>query len=120
MTAVCGGTCTSIAIPFAGDAIAISPPAPRRRVPFSGALKHLLSSRFRRSSHSEVLHLQPNDLNQDSPESSPDSRADPVIFTARPFILPRPFAPRAEREAAAASMGLDASTWEALVSSGRV
>ena len=78
-----------------------------------------MPSRFRRSSQSEVLHLQPNELNQDSPESSPDSRADPDILEARRIILPRSFPPRAEREAAAASMGVDVSTCAKLVSSGR-
>lgn len=81
----------------------------------AGTLKHLLPSRFRRSSQSEVLHLQPNELNQDSPESSPDSRADPDILEARRIILPRSFPPRAEREAAAASMGVDVSTYNMLM-----
>jgi len=81
----------------------------------AGTLKHLLPSRFRRSSQSEVLHLQPNELNQDSPESSPDSRADPDILEARRHILPRSFPPRAARAPAAASMGVDVSTYNMLM-----
>ena len=80
----------------------------------SGALKRLLPPRFRRTSGSEVLHLQPNELNQSSPESSPesspDTRADLAVLEARRIVLPRSFPPRAEREAAAASMGVDVTT----------
>ena len=112
-----------LALPFTGVVSTIHPRALRCRAPLTGALKRLLPTRFRRTSGSEVLHLQPNELNQSSPESSPesspDTRADLAVLEARRIVLPRSFPPRAEREAAAASMGVDVTTWEALVRSGR-
>jgi hypothetical protein len=86
---------------------------------------HLLPSRWRRGpTRSDVMQLQPNEFEQDTPPDTPESLPPAVIRgqearrgeeSRRAVIVEPRFPLRAEREAAAATVGVDEGTYNLLM-----